>query len=64
MIPMRLLKVLHPRVEMGLPIMTLTITYNANTGVARTATLTLTTTGGTGAAATEALVITQLVAVP
>ena len=42
--------------------LTLTITYNANTGVGRTATLTLTTVGGTGVSATADLVLTQLAA--
>ena len=42
--------------------LTLTITYNANTGVGRTATLTIATTGGTGVSATAALVLTQLAA--
>ena len=44
--------------------LTLTITYNANLGVSRTATLTLTTTGGTGGPATVDLVLTQLGAAP
>ena len=40
--------------------LTLTITYNENTGVARSATLTIATTGGTGGPATVDLVLTQL----
>ena len=44
--------------------LTLTITYNQNTGVERDATLTLTTTGGTGGPATADLVLTQLAAAP
>ena len=43
---------------------TLTITYNANTAMARTATLTITTEGGTGTADTRDLVLTQLAGPP